>query len=64
MWEPVNAIKIWTKSLSEHISHFAIDPHNFGRIAVLGSNLIQFINFESILSARNQIKYRALCSKG
>ena len=46
VWEPVAAVKLWTKSIGEQISHFAIDPHHFGRIAVLGSNLIQFINFD------------------
>lgn len=46
IWEPVSAVKLWTKNMSEQIAQFAIDPHIFGRIAVLGSNLIQFINID------------------
>lgn len=45
-WEPVGAIKLWTKSLGEHVNQFAVDPHVFGRIGILGSNLIQFISFD------------------
>jgi len=46
MWEPVSAVKLWTKNSNETITQFSVDPHIFGRIAVLGSNLIQFINFD------------------
>jgi len=46
MWEPVSAVKLFVKSLNDQITQFTVDPHIFGRIAILGSNLIQFINFD------------------